>query len=166
MANTFVLLSSVTVGAGGASSIDFTSIPATYTDLCVVLSGRSTTTVDYCEVRFNGASTNLSGRYLYGNGTSAASSTYQPFIYMNSSGNTASTFSNSMVYVPNYAGSNNKSVSIDSVYENNATLAYTEFQAGLWSNTSAINQVTLVCTGASQNFAQYSTAYLYGIKNS
>ena len=30
MANTFELISSVTVGAGGAASIDFTSIPSTY----------------------------------------------------------------------------------------------------------------------------------------
>lgn len=145
------------------ASIDFNSIPSGYTDLCLVLSGRSTTTVDYCEVRFNGASTNLSGRYLYGNGSTVASSTYQPFIYMNSSGNTANTFGNASIYVPNYAASNYKSISIDSVYENNATLAYTELQAGLWSSTSAINQVTLICTGASQNFAAGTTATLYGV---
>ena len=166
MADTYTLISSVTVGAGGASSIDFTSIPSTYTDLQIVLSGRSTTTTDYCEVRFNGSSAGLSGKYVYSNGSSAASASYQPFIYINSSANTADIFNNSSVYVPNYAGSAYKSVSIDSVYENNSTTAYIEFQAGLWSNTSAINQVTLVCTGASQNFAQYSTAYLYGISNS
>jgi hypothetical protein len=145
------------------ASIDFSSIPSGYTDLYLVLSGRSTTTVDYCEVRFNGASTNLSGRYLYGSGAAAASGTFQPFIYMNSSGNTSNSFSNSSVYIPNYTSSNYKSVSIDSVYENNATTAYCNLQAGLWSSTSSINQVTLVCTGSSQTFAAGSTATLYGV---
>ena len=41
MADTYTLISSVTVGAGGASSIDFTSIPATYTDLLVKFSLRT-----------------------------------------------------------------------------------------------------------------------------
>ena len=40
MATTFTKIASVTVGSGGASSIDFTSIPSTYTDLCVKLSTR------------------------------------------------------------------------------------------------------------------------------
>ena len=44
MANTFQLISSTTVGAGGASSIDFTSIPSTYTDLVIKWSGRLTST--------------------------------------------------------------------------------------------------------------------------
>ena len=43
MANTYELIASSTVGAGGASSIDFNSIPNTYTDLLVKLSGRSST---------------------------------------------------------------------------------------------------------------------------
>jgi hypothetical protein len=44
MATTYTLInSSVTVGSGGAADIEFTSIPATYTDLLLVLSGRGTT---------------------------------------------------------------------------------------------------------------------------
>ena len=55
MANTFVLLASTTVGSGGASSIDFTSIPATYTDLVVKVSGRIdyAQTGDYFKITFN-----------------------------------------------------------------------------------------------------------------
>ena len=33
MATTYTLISSVTVGSGGAANIEFTSIPSTYTDL-------------------------------------------------------------------------------------------------------------------------------------
>ena len=53
MANTYTLISSVTVGSGGASSIDFTSIPATYTDLCLVWSGRSAGSDVDTKITFN-----------------------------------------------------------------------------------------------------------------
>ena len=77
---------------------------------------------------------------------------------------TANTFSNFSTYIPNYAGSNNKSYSVDGVTENNATASYQIMYAGLWSNTAAINQITLVPD--TLNFVQYTTATLYGIKNS
>ena len=55
-------------------------------------------------------------------------------------------------------------MSADGVMENNATEAYQNLVAGLWSNTSAITSLTLAkSTG---NFVQYSSASLYGIKNS
>jgi hypothetical protein len=48
--------------------------------------------------------------------------------------------------------------------ETNATAATMYLTSGLWSTTSAINQITLISYGAS--FVQYSMATLYGIKNS
>ncbi len=171
MPDTFIKIASVTVGAGGASSIDFTSIPSTYTDLCVKLSVRTDGTgAPWLLLRFNGSTSSYTQRYLYGTGAAAASTTLGTANYMNlaaainSTSQTASTFANAEVYLPNYAGSNNKSVSTDTGQENNATTAYATLAAGLWSNTSAINQVTFYPeTG---NFAQYSTATLYGIKSS
>ena len=60
---------------------------------------------------------------------------------------------------------NNKSVSIDSVTESNDTsYGYQALVAGLWSNSAAITNITL--TPETGNYAQYSTATLYGIKNS
>ena len=167
MADTYTLISSVTVGAGGASSIDFTSIPATYTDLLVKLSSRNTSTGGAIYLRFNGSTSSYTVRYLEGNGAAASSGTDSTYLYvseLNTSSTTASTFSSADIYIPNYAGSTNKSVSADSVSENNATTAYAGIYAGLWSNTSAITQVTLY--PSANTFAQYSTAYLYGIKNS
>ena len=170
MANTYELISSVTVGAGGASSIDFTSIPSTYTDLVLKVSSRCSVaaSVDTLALKFNGSTSGYSDRGLQGNGSSASSSSASGSkIYIGNSSagnNTANTFGNMEVYIPNYAGSTNKSVSADSVSEDNATAAYQRMVAGLWSNTAAINQVTL--NFDSGNFVQYSTAYLYGIKNS
>jgi hypothetical protein len=162
--DTFIKIASVTVGSGGAANIDFTSIPSTYTDLCVKVSARNTSTNDYYEVRFNTVSTNLSGRYLQGDGSTVASGVFQAYGRMNSSSTTSNTFASGDIYVTNYAGSNNKSLSVDSVSENNGTTAIATLTAGLWSSTAAITSIQLVPSG--NNFAQYSTAVLYGIKNS
>ena len=169
MADTYTLISSVTVGAGGASSIDFTSIPATYTDLLLDISARSdrASTQDWTKIEFNGSTTSYTMRILAGDGTNAASGT-DTTIYLPCAGNnaTASTFGNSYFYIPNYAGSNNKSVSGDGTGENNGTTTSQYLIAGLWSNTAAITSIKLSMQTAGKLFMQYSTAYLYGIKNS
>lgn len=147
--------------------MEFTSIPSTYTDLVLKVSARSgSTTGTNVAITFNGSSSNVSMKLLYGNGSSAASLSDATKIAWEQSISTytANTFSNGEVYIPNYAGSNYKSMSFDDGSENNATLAYTELGAGLWSSTAAINQITL--TSSSANFVQYTTATLYGIKNS
>ena len=170
MADTYTLISSVTVGAGGASSIDFTSIPATYTDLKLVASIRN---VSYRQtiIKFNNSSANFTLKMLLGNGASAVSYDQAAFGY-NMTGyvpldgtDTANTFGSWELYLPNYTSSNYKSGSFDVVSENNGTTAYANMEAGLWSQTAAINQLTILPYG-SVNFVQYSTAYLYGIKNS
>ena len=168
MANTYTLISSVTVGAGGAANIEFTSIPSTYTDLVVKLSGRNSASGDdRFEIQFNGSSSNLSQRRLYGEGTNTASDApagaIQPTGIVQDS-YTANTFGNTEIYIPNYASSNNKSLSVDAITENNATTAYAMMVAGLWSDSSAITSIKLIPMSAG-NFKQYSTAYLYGISN-
>jgi hypothetical protein len=157
------------VGSGGASSIDFTSIPSTYTDLCVKLSLRATTAVGL-NVNFNSSTTGFSSRRLYGDGSSAGSDTHGSSAQIaiiagvNYNTYTANTFSSMDLYIPNYAGSNNKGVSSDSVNENNATTALASLGANFWSNSAAITSIAF--TLGSGNFVQYSTATLYGIKNS
>ena len=171
MAKTFDLISSYTVGSGGASSIDFTSIPGTYTDLCVKYSlrGNGGATIRSVQARFNSNTSSIySARIIDGNGSSASSAvvTNDAIFYWagwaNDTNSTANTFSNCEMYIPNYAGSANKSFSLDAVAENNATTAYTRIEAGLWASTSAITSINLIGETA---FLQYSTAYLYGVKN-
>ena len=166
MANTHEIIASVTVGSGGAANIEFTSIPATYTDLLVNLSGRidQTGIVRQVDISFNGSTSNFTGIYLQGNGASVFSGSLGQYVG-NATGTsaTASTFSNTSIYIPNYASSNNKSFSVDFTTENNATTADVGLIAGLWSNSAAITSVTL--TPAGGNFVEHSTAYLYGISN-
>jgi hypothetical protein len=166
--NTFIKIASVTVGSGGAANMEFTSIPQIYKDILIMVSARGTSNFAgsgyFMYVRPNGSSSNLSGRYLVGTGSSAVSGTIAPYLYMSPSDATASVFGNGQMYFPNYTSSNYKSTSAESVYENNATGAYQDLSAGLWSDTTAITSITLVPGGG--NFAQYSTATLYGIKSS
>ncbi len=173
MADTFTLISSVTVGSGGASSISFTSIPGTYTDLCLKLSTRSddgTASRRQLKVAYNGSTSDFTGRRLYGEdgGTgsdSLSGSTGNSFGITDGDASTANTFGSAEIYIPNYAGSSYKSSSTDSVIENNSSTTYDNWlTANLWSQTAAITSITVTLTGG--NFKQYSTAYLYGIKNS
>ena len=170
MANTYVQIgSTVTVGAGGAASIDFTSIPATFTNLLLQFSIRSNAanTVEVIQYSFNGSTSSRTTNRFEGSGSSVSAATSLPmFAYMGTGANaTANTFGNGSIYIPNYAGSNNKSSSSDGVTENNATAATAGLAANLWSNTAAINQITLV-PYIGTSFSQYSTATLYGIKSS
>jgi hypothetical protein len=170
MADTFVKIATVTVGGAGAATMGFTSIPATYTDLVVKFSARDAAAGSpRLDLSFNGSTTLSSGIRLTGSGSAAASSAIpnSPTAgYGGTSGgnDTASTFTNGEIYIPNYASSNNKSYSVDNVGENNATAALAALVANLWSSSAAITSVTL--TAGSGTFQQYSTATLYGIKNS
>ena len=168
MPNTMELIASSTVGGAGAASIDFSSIPSTYTDLCVKMSLRinNSMTSAYCYLNNDTTLANYSDRRLLGNGSTASSSAgaFPRVAISDGTDATSSTFGNAEFYLPNYAGSSNKSISADYVAENNATLGYTGINAVLWSNTSAVNRITIV-SGGGESFVQYSTAYLYGVKN-
>jgi hypothetical protein len=169
MPNTMTLISTITVGSGGSSSIDFTSIPSTYTDLCLKLSARDGTygaASSTCYVAFNGTSrTNQTSRWIANSSGTPTSPAGTDILFANIVGNTgtANTFSNGEMYITNYAGSNNKSLTVENIHENNSSTIYNTLFAGLWSSSAAINRIYITCDGA---FAQYSTASLYGISNS
>lgn len=169
MANTYNAIATVTVGSGGAANITFSSIPATYTDLVLKLSLRSNraSTWDNTQIEINSSTANMTSRLLTGNGSTASSGNVTVFYVgdIPAASATSNTFANQEVYLPNYAGSSNKSGSSDSVAENNATAGFNQLAANLWSQTAAITSVKMY-SGNAENFVQYSTATLYGIKNS
>ena len=172
MANTYTAIQTVTVGSGGASSIQFTSIPQTYTDLVILLSGRTTRndTADDIGIEFNNTTGVYSNKRLFGYSGSTSGA-----ISDASAGNeggmasaataTSNTFGSTYIYIPNYTSSNNKSISTDSVSETNSGNAVQVLVAGLATVTSAITSIKLLSRN-SGNWVQYSTATLYGIKNS
>lgn len=166
---TYKLIQTVNVtGASGATSIDFTSIPQTYTDLQLIVSGRATTDNPTLYTYFNNDTTaaNYSFSSLGGDGASPSgtSASQAWFMRITPSSATALSFSNGMLYIPNYTGSTVKSVSVDSVTENNSTTAYAALHVGLWNSAAAITSIKLDPFGT--DFAQFSSASLYGINKS
>lgn len=159
------LIQTVTVGASGAVSIDFTNIPQGFTDLLVTYSTRpgSADGSWVQRLRFNGLSSNQTARGLDGTGSATENYTASELPLINqASGSTANTFSNGQIYIPNYSTTRNKSISVDGVAENNATQAFQRILSGLWSSADSITQISLI---AASTYAQYSSVSLYGIRS-
>jgi hypothetical protein len=150
-----------------AASITFSSIPATFTDLYLVVSLRSNraATNDIVGLKFNGSTSNRSGRNLEGNGSSVFSNSLSDLRAGIATGNTAtaSTFGNSGCYIPNYASNSAKSLSSDGVSETNATNVNLSINAHLWNDTSAVNSIELYPLAGGTTWDANSTATLYGI---
>ena len=172
MATTYTLISSVTVGSGGAASIEFTSIPATYTDLVIKLSARDSSAAigNAYNLQFNSDTSGNNYAYvlLYGISNLATGSektTTNGYLnYINSANATASTFGSAEIYIPNYRSSNLKSMSHEGIAENNGTDGRQGLNGYLWNSTSAITSIQIDAYGA-PTWVQYSTFYLYGISN-
>jgi hypothetical protein len=155
--------------SGSAASIVFNNIPQTFTDFKLVISGRGGQAQVYQQtyLRFNGDSgTNYSTTTIQGTGSGVASyresnQNRASIGLLNGANATTSTFGNYELYVANYSGANFKSWIVDSITENNATLAYQGPEAGLWRNTAAITSMEILTFGA--NFVANSTFTLYGI---
>lgn len=163
---TYSLISSVTLSSAG-TQIEFTSIPNTYTDLVLKHSMR---TSGDTRLRFNGSTSSYSERLLYGQGASAASASnggsggWLEWAALANNPVGTSIFGNSEIYIPNYAGSNNKSSLSDNITENSSATGNNIYlDAGLWANSAAITSILIYAS--SGTFAQYSSAYLYGISN-
>jgi len=169
MAQNYVLLETIQLSQS-ASSVTFDNIPQTgYTDLKVVVSARADAvdggTASWMStlIRVNGSSTGTH-KFVYGDGSSAASSSNGSTIWTYTVGSnaTANTFGNFELYIPNYASTTqNKSYSVDTVTENNATLSGIWLHGGLVSNNAAVTSLGFAPN--SGNFVAGSTFSLYGI---
>jgi hypothetical protein len=174
MANTYTLISSNVLGSN-TSTITFSSIPSTYTDLVLLCSVRAVYASSFSSLRayFNGDSSALaSTTRLTGDGASASTSrdanisqgVFGGFTTANSS--TSNTFSSHELYIPNYLSTTSKPIWATGAHETDAATAYIQLNAGLWRNTSAITSITVQdFAGGVNNFAAGSSFYLYGIKN-
>jgi len=169
MANTYIAIATVEVGAGGAAGFDFQNIPQTYTDLVLKISGRATEVDNATGLRFilNNDTANITVKAIRAIGTTPVSFSinYGLVGYLGASQSTANTFGTADIYIPNYTSSNYKSVSTDAVLPSNtAANNYATLSAFLWSSTAAVTRVTAYSIG--YDWVQYSSATLYGIKNS
>ena len=164
MPATYEPIATTTLGSA-ASSITFSSIPATYTDLRLVFVGQTQTSAQTIYTQYNSdTGTNYSNTVISGNGSTAAS-------YRNSGNNNIEGATRAPIPVsPNwglytwdifsYAGSTYKTCLITANGDANGS-GGVDYNVGLWRSTSAINSVKIYNTN---NWAAGTTATLYGIK--
>lgn len=166
----YELIETIEVGAGGAASIEFTSIPQDGVDLLLIYSLASDYTgLDYSptNIRLNSDSgSNYAWIALRGSGSgvSSDSNASDTEIYnftINTFKTTSNVFSNAQLYISNYTSTSDKSISIDGVTENNATSAIAQIQAAKYSTSSGITSILI--DPVAGNLVQYSTASLYKI---
>ena len=169
----FTVIDHTELGAA-AASYEVTSIAASYDHLYLVASARSDQSGYYENIflNYNGdTGANYSSTALYAGSSTVASNrnagaTKIENILVCTSSHLADTFSPITMWIPNYANAANfKQAFIGCPVPNNSTTNnqwYVSFLAGLWSDTDAIDQVTLTLAGG-DNFVQYSTFTLYGV---
>jgi len=160
--NTYTQIASTTLGSA-ASSVTFSSIVATYTDLVLVINGGGSANINV-SMQLNGDTTsNYSITAVAGDGTTASSlrRTSQTGMRLDENSYTGTTLAtaNIIVSIMNYANTTTFKTVLSR--SNNAAVG-TSAIVGLWRATpAAINQV--VINAISGNWITGSTFNLYGI---
>jgi hypothetical protein len=156
---------STTTLASGTASVTFSGIPATYTDLVLVIDGSAASTAFDAWVRFNGdTATNYSFTTLTGSGSAAnsnrtANTTAIPTETQATFRSTSRTMQ--IMHIFNYANATTfKSV----LCRGNSSTDYVEVLVGLWRKTPEAITTILVSNSGGNNFAIGSTFTLYGVR--
>ena len=166
MAQTYDFIATQTLG-GTASTVVFSSIPATYTDLELVCVPADTTTTHGILCRLNSDSgNNYSRTNLFGNGTTATSTretsatrTYGTIAW---SAYFDTTLGNS-VFTTHFMNYSNTTTNKTWLSRGNIAAGGTELITGLWQSTAAINSITIY-GDPTASFKAGSTFTLHGIK--
>lgn len=172
MPTTFTQIGTAQIVSTDTTTVEFTNIPATFTDLKVEINARTdgAGNVEMIVFTYNNNTSNRSSIAMEGRPASDSVASFtSSLLFMgnvNAPGQTASSFSNASLYIPNYAGSGNK-VSISE-----ASMNGTQNERGgainyqRWADSTAITSIQFSLETTARKFVQYSTFYLYGIKNS
>ena len=174
--NSYASIATVTVGSGGTSEVNFTSIPATYTHLQIRAIGRMTnagSSTNSISMRFNSdTGSNYSDHRILAENASMYSQNSVSLTYLSQvaqwplASSTASAFGAVIIDILDYANTNKKKTlrSLNGSQGNNTSVADIALASGLWNSTSAITSISITGTAYSGGFAEYSTFALYGIK--
>lgn len=166
-AGDFDSIATTTVGAGGAATVTFSSIPSTYTHLQIraICTDAGNNSV---KINFNSdTASNYAFHFLQGNGatTSAGGGANNSFGVIGAASqgfpSSATIFGALICDILDYANTNKfKTIRTLNGYDANGS-GTVEFTSSLWRSTSAISSIIL---DMNNNFAQYSHFALYGIK--
>jgi hypothetical protein len=160
MPSTYEPIATTTLSSN-QTSITFSSIPATYTDLVLIASYNPTVTEQVIWMRFNGdTASNYSRTQLYGTGSAAASNrasneTYSPAFY----GGTTTRVSG-IVHIFNYANTTTNKTFLFRINDTSINILQ---GVGLWRKTPEAIHTILIEAQLNQ-LASGSTFTLYGIK--
>lgn len=170
------LISTTTIGAGGASSITFDSIPSTYDDLVVKYSVKNgdnystlllqmyvngTTLTNYYKTRTLYTTTPSTKTTFTG---STESNAIIGFLPTGQGTQNANCFGIGNIEIPKYATVREKTVVSEWAFANNTTAAQHGMSVSNWSGTAAITSLIFKMQ-YNLNFVQYSTISLYGRTN-
>ncbi len=168
------LIQEIVVGAGGQATLDFQSIPATYTHLHVIFQGRcdrAAQASDELRMKFNNDGTaaydfeHLKAGNVTVSCAPGVADTSIRVGYVTAANATAGKASGVEILIHNYRRTTwHKTALAKSAYfETELAAGCTTFQhAGLWRNTAAISRVTLF-TLNNASFLEGTVASLYGI---
>lgn len=149
-----------TTTTGTPTTVSFTSISGSYTDL-ILVSSVSGSTNAVIQAQFNGdTGNNYSFTYMFGDGTSASSGRSSGVSYVRA-GRTAassSSFTPNILHIQNYSNSTTYKTVIE---RENDSAASVLASVGLWRNTAAITSILL--TVSAGTITAGSTFTLYGI---
>ena len=167
MATTYEPIATTTLGSA-AATITFSSIPATYTDLRLVLVANSTGASDYdLRLNFNSdTASNYSRTGIDAIGSTIyafrnSNQTYLSYVYVLGIDPTPAQITYDIF---SYAGATNKTTLLTASHDvNSAGNNTVNRTVGLWRSNSAITDILLTASGTT--FAIGTTATLYGIKN-
>lgn len=161
MTATYDCIASTTTSAT-TSSISFTSIPNTYTDLVLVINNANVSATSYIGMRFNNdTGSNYGSTRLYGVGGTASSDAYGARTSMLVSTANTSGSQLTICHIFNYANTTTRKLVLS---RDNGTDLRVGLLASSWTDSSnAINRIDLIVPDAS-GWTADSTFALYGIK--
>lgn len=150
----------ITSGTLSGSSVNLTSIPATYKDLYLYLTNINTNVAATTQFRFNNNSTSNIYQQTYVKQGTTPTQQYggiNNFLWTtpNGSGNTSAS-----LFIPQYSRSIRHIYFIFNRFDIAATPTHTsEFGSGSMNTDISINQINLICNGSTWTSGNY---YLYG----
>lgn len=154
--NTYTPIQTYTLGSN--TTVTFSSIPQTYTDLILVTEATGTTN-GAMDVRFNGdTGSNYSRTGLYGDGTTAGS-------YRNNLAYgliAAGASSNRAIAITHFMNYSN-STTFKDYLSRDSTPSATGIALYMWRNTAAITTIALTGDPIGSNIGAGSTLTLYGV---
>ena len=165
MAKTYEVIETETLGSA-TSTISFTGISGSYTDIVLIFGYKSNTTNQpTLKLTFNGSTTGYSGTQLTGNGYAAASyrNTSAAFISIARVVGVPTTVGGMATIIMNFQNYSNTTTYKTVLARPSAAESGVEADVGLWQNTAAITQIDIT-TATSNDFATGSVVTLYGIK--